>query len=245
MEPIRTELKAFKAKLNNIVITKGEMYWHESDYIDPDEVGPSFIEIEGFVLNHEFNKVICYNTFKEEFLNVRNEFEYNSRSIVFKEFKIYLNEIVETYNHFEEKIIEDEDGSLSTDIVKFEECDLNTIKGHIICNYDQFLMGLKHQFRDEIIYLKGFINSTENTVERKFKRIRIKTKVNVLGTLFYDLLEKHYIETSKANLIDFIYESFADENGEAIKKSTTDTILKPEREDKRANTIDRIIVPDF
>jgi len=86
---------------------------------------------------------------------------------------------------------------------------------------------------------------SNDTGEKKYKRIRFRQNVNILGTLFYDLLEKNYIDTSKTNIARFLNETFTDEKGEAIKKSTIDTILKPEREDKRANENDRIKVPDL
>jgi hypothetical protein len=85
---------------------------------------------------------------------------------------------------------------------------------------------------------------SNDSAEKEFKRIRFLKNVNILGTLFYDLLNKKYIDTSKTNIEKFLHDSFSDEHGNAIKKSTINTILKPEREDKRANENDRIKVPD-
>jgi len=88
-------------------------------------------------------------------------------------------------------------------------------------------------------------SSSNDLAEKEFKRIRFLKNVNILGTLFYDLLNKNYIDTSKTNIEKFLHDSFSDEYGDAIKKSTINTILKPEREDKRANESDRIKVPDL
>jgi hypothetical protein len=92
-------------------------------------------------------------------------------------------------------------------------------------------------------------NSSESNLNvikvRGFERIKFLTKVNVLGTLFYDLLDKGYIDTTSTNIIKFLNESFSDVKGKAINKNTIETILKPDNEDKRANENVRINVPDL
>lgn len=241
MEPIRKEFKAFKTKLNNIVITKGKMMINASDFSDPPGEEENIIDIDGFVINHEYNKGVYYNTYTSEFLAVRNELEDNSYSPLISDFEKYLNEIIETYCNFENKIVEDDNGHLSTDLVKFEKCDINTINKHTICNYDQFLEGLKHHLRDDIIYLLGFLDLKK----RGYKRIRFLTEINVLGTLFYDLLDKNYIDSTDTNIARFLHESFSDKGGVAINESTIKTILKPGREEKRTNDSTRIVVPDL
>jgi len=89
------------------------------------------------------------------------------------------------------------------------------------------------------------LNSLNESEERGFNRIRFRTNINVLVTLFYDLKEKNYIRSSKANLTRFLHESFSNENGEALNKNTIDTILNTSKGDKRAKDDVKIIVPDL
>lgn len=84
----------------------------------------------------------------------------------------------------------------------------------------------------------------DDSEEKKFKIIRFKDDTNLLVTLFYDLLDKGYIITTKTNLEKFIIASFTDKNGEPINQSTVNTYLKLGREEKRAQLDKRIIVPE-
>lgn len=67
-----------------------------------------------------------------------------------------------------------------------------------------------------------------------FKMIKYNDDINQLVTLFYDLLNNGYITTQSINLERFILASFTDKDWKPLKQSTVHTILKPGREDKRA-----------
>lgn len=86
--------------------------------------------------------------------------------------------------------------------------------------------------------------SNKDQKKRKYYKIRFNDQINILGTLFYDLLEEQYITTTRANLKRFIVGSFLDVDGKALSESTIETLLKHGKEDKRAKNDTKIIVPE-
>jgi hypothetical protein len=76
------------------------------------------------------------------------------------------------------------------------------------------------------------------------KKIQLNDDINLIVTLFYDLLEKRYILTTKTNLTRFILNNFLDKDRQLLKKNTIETILKTNKEEKRKNTAEKIIIPD-
>ena len=83
---------------------------------------------------------------------------------------------------------------------------------------------------------------TQNTSTRKIKWLG---KINVLTTLFYDLLhgqdkERPLIESSLDDIEALILNNFLDADGKELSKDTIHTILRSDKYDKRAKKGDRI-----
>jgi hypothetical protein len=88
------------------------------------------------------------------------------------------------------------------------------------------------------------LNNKNETTNLPNKKIQLADDINLIVTLFYDLLEKKYIITGRENLSNFIVNNFLDKDRTALKKSTVDTILKPNKEDKRKTIDKRLTIPD-
>jgi len=75
-------------------------------------------------------------------------------------------------------------------------------------------------------------------------KIKWKANINVLSTLFFDLLNGQngppIIETTSKSLIDLIVNNFVDGDGMPLKRSTIETHFSTEKTHKRAKIGDRI-----
>ncbi len=71
-------------------------------------------------------------------------------------------------------------------------------------------------------------------------KLRWNRQINVLVTIFYDLLNTNYqdegpiLKATPKEVADHIFNNFTDGNGNDFSKETIRTILKPSRVDKRA-----------
>lgn len=175
MEPLSREFKLFSAKLNNMIITKGPLLIDQNiGFGDPFSVrlANNIGEVEGFVLNHEYNKCLCSNTFESEFLSVRKELNDNSKNALIKDNLSYIQGILNLYQRIEQNIIEQEDGSYCADFIKYEDCDLTDVKNDPYGNYDVFLRGLKDQLRQEILFLLEILTSISASMSENSKNER-------------------------------------------------------------------------
>lgn len=208
MKPFTKEFKAFKAKLNNITITKGKISVNESDLHNPPIDEPQYIDIEGYVLNGEYNAAVVYNALENDFVNVRNEFKENLRLPEMDGFDQYIHDIFETYTSYENKIVE-EDGNYSTDFIKFENCSPDDINAHFVCNYSHFLESLKQQLREEIIYLHEYAKMRPSSGPNNILKIETNTK-NPLNhksfeLVYRGLLDKDCIKEFALTLSEYNY----------------------------------------
>ncbi len=171
MKPFTKEFNALKTKLNNVTITKGKIMVDENDFQNPVVFAsePNYIDIDGYVINNEYNNPVVSSAFSEEFLKVRNEFEENLKLPEIDDFKKYVNDIYKTYCKYESEIVEEDDGSFNSNFIKFEDCDPTDINSHLVCNYSQFLEGLKRQLRDEIVFFHKYIQTNKNRVNNLIK----------------------------------------------------------------------------
>lgn len=164
MEPLAIAFKALKITLNEITISPGKINVDYNDFIDfGDPVAqrawdtqykePEFVEIDDYVINHKNYHSVDIGAFKTEFENVRAEFAENVKVLGINNILDYLDGVIKYYTNLEARIIENEDGSFSSDMVIFEECDAVQVNNSLFKNsYNDFLVGLKRALRDEIVF---------------------------------------------------------------------------------------------
>jgi hypothetical protein len=177
--------------------------------------------------------------------------------------KNYLTRLIETLKSIDDNIIQ-EGTEYSAKNIFYENCSKSDLKEHLKGLSDYFKeikMSLREKITKTDLNLKKVLASEtsalseindKNSLSKNetnsngmlFRKIRFLDDKNLLVTLFFDLLDKGFISTTKANLERFILASFSDENGEAFSKDTVQTILKSGREEKRAKSDKRFIVPD-
>lgn len=228
MKPLTKEFNVFKTQLNSLNITKGKILIDENDFQTPSPIESNYIDIEGYVFNHKYNKAVVNNVFSNEFELVRNEFKENLKLPKLDDFQEYIDSIVETYSHFEAKIIEEEDGTFSADFIKFENCDPAIINAHLVCNYSDFLEGLKHQLRNEIIYLHGFINTEVKpkpiSIPKSVTNNKASLKYKSFELVYPGLLDKECFKEFTLSLLENKYISATDRN--SIKRIFSGTQIK-------------------
>jgi len=91
----------------------------------------------------------------------------------------------------------------------------------------------------------------ESLASYKKEKLKLIGQVNVLLTLVYDLMHKQtsdnkqFIEGTTKQWIELIADNFVDKNGEPLSKSTIETCLRENREDKRAAKSKRIDIEAY
>ena len=183
MEPITIDFKTLKRTLDKITISPGKIYVDYNDIIDLDDPiaqqvfdmqynEPDIVEAEDYVINHRDHNGVCSNAFATEFQKVRSEFIENEKVLGINNLSDYLNSILEYYLDLESRIKENEDGSFSSDLVNFEECDADKVNNSLFKNsYNDFLAGLKRTLRDEIVFFNKHKVSDKLEIPAKSKAI--------------------------------------------------------------------------
>jgi len=91
----------------------------------------------------------------------------------------------------------------------------------------------------------------EPSVAYKNEKLKLIGQVNVLLTLVYDLMHKQttdnkqFIEGTTKQWIELIANNFVDKNGDPLSKSTIETCLRENRDDKRAAKNKRIDIEAY
>lgn len=206
----------------------------------PDKPFDQYEWVDGLLINGEdFNDYVeNLQIFKDSFLDEVNE--NNNYALNKGGMNIYFDELIDELVKVNSQIVE-EPGEL-----KFDNKSITKNLNSEILKYTTELSGIfqyqKKVLRETITKLSSQKIGFSDFEEKKFTRIRFNDDINLLASLFYDLLDKGYITTTKTNLEKFIIASFTDKNGEPINKSTVNTYLKLGREEKRAQEDRRIIV---
>jgi hypothetical protein len=99
------------------------------------------------------------------FALVREEISSNlSKPIEISSILSYLEEILSFYSDIEDRIVEDENGILTTDLHKFIKT--SSQKELYFDEYEEFLKGLKKRLREEIQFVDGQIKHFELSIDK-------------------------------------------------------------------------------
>jgi len=195
MEPITIAIKALKSALNKITISPGKIYVNYNDILDfEDPVAqqawdmqykePEIVEANDYIINHKAHRGVSSNAFEEEFQKVRAEYIDNVKVLGINNILDYLDGVIKYYTNLEARIIENEDGSFSSDMVIFEECDAVQVNNSLFKNsYNEFLVGLKRALRDEIVFLNKHKVSDKTQTPVKSKAVGSRSQKKQYNSL--------------------------------------------------------------
>lgn len=90
-----------------------------------------------------------------------------------------------------------------------------------------------------------FFKKESSNPKHSHPKIKWLANINVLGTLFYEMLNgqdegEPLIQANKADVVQFLLNNFCNKDGKELSKETIETIFRLEKVDKRANIGDRI-----
>jgi hypothetical protein len=159
MIPIERKFKEIRRILVNIDVSVGKVEMDVSQLFEPPMPEPEFQIIDGLINTETkssiFHLLDCFQLVREEIeSNLLMQIELNDK-------KSYLHEILDFYSELEGRIIEDEHGSLSTDIVKFIDTPLEEMMDFHKEQYAAFLRSFKEDLRMEILYITKQINQVK------------------------------------------------------------------------------------
>lgn len=104
---------------------------------------------------------------------------------------------------------------------------------------------LQIPFQDSLIHENQDVKELNTNTKNNVEKIKWLGQLNVLTTLFYDLLNgqdkgQPLIEASPKVLEEFICNNFVDSEGHELSKGTVESYLKRSKPEKRAKRGDRI-----
>lgn len=159
MKPIEAQFKRIKKTFESIEITTGPVSMDVSQMHDPPMPDIFIQEIQSLVLKSSRNSIF---TLPDFFTQLRDEIKSNlSMPISTLENVSYLRKILNFYSDMEEKIVENESGDLSTDLVKFLDTPLDKMLEYHQNEYKGFLSRLKEELRNELLYISAQIQNLE------------------------------------------------------------------------------------
>jgi len=258
MKPIEHEFTNLLNLSNTLRITKDYFKLDTDDPIVMDAIAQvedenTFIIREGYQIHlNDMDLGMSLRIFYDNIDATIDEIKSNLIAIDNEQEKNqYLGKLKKEVEDIE-TLIEEKDSHYIPQNLYLNNIKITDLESHEIEEISNHFLDRKKKLRLLLNYINSQIMKLKPTEEltnimldnKANKRIQLVDEINLLVTLFYDLLEKKYIITSRENLAKFIVNNFVDKNRINLNKSTVDTILKPSKEDKRKTLDKRIIVPD-
>lgn len=258
MKPIERAFSNLLNLSNTLIISKDYFKLDTDDPIVMDTIVEvedenTFVIREGYQINlNGMDLMMSLRIYFDNVDSIIDEIKGNLIAIENEQEKIqYLGKIKKVIEEIE-TLIEEKDNHYIPQNLSFKNIKFTDLESHEIEKISNHFLDRKKKLRlllnyinSQIIKLKPTEESINNIMSHMpNKKIQLVDEINLLVTLFYDLLDKKYIITSRENLAKFILNNFVDKNRIALNKSTIDTILKPNKGDKRKTLDKRIIVPD-
>jgi hypothetical protein len=256
MIPIQTNLNTLIKHFTTFVLNKEKCdidvenpdflnldFFPEYDVILRDSENPSF-----HISVNNVSLVVSAKYYIESIIAALNEIYENLKMPIKHELKKdYLLQVLSKIEKLDNEIVE-KDSILISNKAVCNNFEISSLEDNFKEEIDKYFYKLKNELREVIRIITDLIQRNDFDLDGAisplpFKRIQIKSDINLIATLFYDLLDEKYIDTTKANLRRFLTACFLDNNRQPLSDSTINTYLKPGKEDKRTSNDKRIPVP--